>query len=111
MPTVELTDVDSVRQFMQKSASDKLQDDDIEVMVGAASEAIQRHCNREFLPAEAQMRSFEFQPNGDDFEVIDLKPYEYRALTTVVLDADLVPATLNMAQVRPWPYPSRDGTL
>lgn len=108
----ELTDVDSVRQFMQKSTSDKLQDEDIEVLVLGASQAIIRYCNREFGPTPEETRSFEFEPNGNGFETVDLKPYEYRTLKTVTIDPDFSGGTaLTSNQYRQWPYPARDGTF
>jgi hypothetical protein len=112
MPALELTDIASVRQFMQKSQSDKLQDPDIETLIEQASDEIQRHCNREFAPAsDDATRSFEFQPNGNGFEVIDLKPYEYRALHSVTLDPDFEAIELEASQYRVWPFPARDGTF
>jgi hypothetical protein len=107
----DLTDVASVRQLMQKTTSDKLQDPDIETLIHQASDAIQRHCNREFAPASSKvLRSFEFEPNTS-LDLIDLKPYEYRALHTVTLDPDLEPVTLDATQFRTWPFPARDGTF
>jgi hypothetical protein len=113
MAAVELTDVDSVRQFMQKSVSDKLQDEDIEVLILGVSDAFPRHCNREFGPTGTETtRSFEFEPNGNGFEVVDLKPYEYRALHGVTLDPDFAPGTILVAnQYREWSFPARDGTF
>lgn len=107
---VELTDVESVRQFMQKSLSDKLQDEDIEVLILQASEAIERHCNRQFVREGEGTRSFEFLPNTG-LDLIDLKPYEFRSVQEVVLDPDLTPVVLVASQYRLWPYPSRDGTF
>lgn len=106
----ELTDVESVRQFMQKSVSDKLQDEDLKILILQASEEIERHCNRQFFPEPEATKSFEFLPN-ETLDLIDLKPTEYRALTTVVLDPDLTPVTLAAGTYRPYPYPSRDGTF
>jgi hypothetical protein len=107
-----LTDLASIRQFMQKTVSDKLQDADLETLNVQASAAIQRHCNREFAPAStAVKRSFEFEPESSGFNVIDLKPYEYRAVTTVTIDPDFTPVTLSSDQFRKWPLPSRDGTF
>lgn len=109
-PAVELTDIESVRQFMQKSLSDKLQDEDLEILILQASEGIERHCNRQFIREDAQTKSFEFIVNTG-LDLVDLKPYEYRVLKEVVLDPDLTPVTLSAYQYRPWPYPSRDGTF
>lgn len=107
----DLTDVASVRQLMQKTTSDKLQDPDIETLIHQASAAIQRHCNREFAPASPKvLRSFEFEPNTG-LDLIDLKPYEYRALQIVTLDPDLEPVTLDATHFRTWPFPARDGTF
>jgi hypothetical protein len=109
---VELTDVESVRQFMQKSVADKLQDIDIETLIVAASGAIQRYCNREFAPASPPAtRSFEFQTLESGVDLIDLTPYEYRAVEEVKLDPDLEkPLVLTTVQYRPWPLPAIDGT-
>jgi len=112
MAAAELVDVDSVRQFMGKSVRDKLQDEDLEVLILGASQAIPRHCNREFGPTNKQVRSFEFEPNGDGFELLDLKPYEYRVLREVTLDPDVESGTkLEAGQFREWPFPERDGTF
>jgi hypothetical protein len=114
--SVKLCNLEEVRQLMQKSLSDKLQDPDIEAIIPQASEAIQRHCNREFTPPSSKvLRSFEFEPNtpatAGTLELIDLKPYEYRSVEVVTLDPDLEPVTLTAAQYRTWPFPSRDGTF
>lgn len=109
MPPVELTDIGSVRQFMQKSVSDKLQDEDLEVLIRQLSEEVQRHLNREFLPASTSLRSFEYLPNTT-FDLIDLQPYEYRKVVKVVLDPDLTPVTLPATSYRPYPTQSRDGS-
>lgn len=112
MSVIELTDITSVRQFMQKSLSDKLQDEDLEVLIRQASEEIQRFCNREFLPAKTETRSFELVPNTNPYELLDLAPYEYRAIKKVTVDPDLeTPVVLTAVQYRPWPYPARDGTF
>jgi len=108
--TAELTDLASVRQFMQKTTADKLQDADLEVLILQASEAIERHCNREFDRVDNTLRSFEFLMNGQ-LELVDLKPFEYRVLREVKLDPDLTPVVLSAVQYRQWPYPSRDGTF
>ncbi len=110
--SVELTDIESVRQFMQKSTSDTLQDEDIGVLILQCSEAITRHCNRQFGPAESEVtRGFELEPNGG-WELIDLKPYEYRAIKTVTIDPDFSGGTALTANTyRFWPYPSREGTF
>ena len=110
MSGVELTDITSVRQFMQKSLSDKLQDEDLEILIRQASPAIERFCNRQFVAQPKTLKSFEFLPN-ESLELIDLKPYEFRTIQKVVLDPDLTPVTLTTAQYRAWPYPARDGTF
>jgi hypothetical protein len=109
---VELTDVESVRQFMQQSVSNKLQDPDLETLIDQASGAIQRYCNREFAPASALLtRSFEFMPVSSGMDLIDLTPYEYRVVEEVIVDPDLEkPIVLPAAQYRPWPLPAIDGT-
>lgn len=106
----ELTDIDSVRQFMQKSFSDKLQDEDLEVLILQSSEAIERYCNRQFFPETAVMKSFEFYPTWG-YEVVDVKPTEFRAITSITIDPDLTPVALTAAHYRPHPYPARDGTF
>lgn len=94
---------------MQKTVSDKLQDEDLEVLIRQLSEEVQRHCNREFLPNSTSMRSFEYLPNTT-FDLVDLAPYEFRAVKAVVLDPDLTPVTLAAACYRPYPTQTRDGT-
>lgn len=96
---------------MQKSVPDKLQDEDLEVIIRQASEAIQRHCNRLLLPAASSTKSFEFLPNTNNWDLIDLKPYEFRAVKKVTLDPDLTSVELVATQYRSYPYPSRDGTF
>jgi hypothetical protein len=107
---LELTDIDSVRQFMQKSLSDKLQDEDLEILINQASEAITGYTNREFTPTNGATRSFEYTP-VDCYDVLDLAPYELRTLTKVQLDPEVESGTeLTGTQYRLRPYPPRDGT-
>lgn len=97
---------------MQKRTSDTTQDADLEVLITQASMAIQRHCNREFTPTTGATRSFEFEPVGSGFEILDTTPYEIRTVTTVKLDTDTGPGvTLETGQYRLWPYPARDSTF
>ncbi len=111
MADVELTSISEVRQYMQKSLSDKLQDADIETLIGEASGEIQRQCNREFAPpSPPKTRSFEFEPNNG-FDLIDLTPFEYRVVEEVTLDPDITPKVLLAAEYRSYPYPSREGTF
>jgi hypothetical protein len=106
---VELTDVDGVRQSMQKSLRDKLQDEDLEVLILQASEAIARATNREFGPTNGATRSFEYTPTDD---VLDLAPYEIRTLTKAQLDPEVESGVeLTSRQYRLRPYPARDGTF
>lgn len=109
---VELTDVDGVRQAMQKSLRDKLQDEDLEVLILQASEAIARVTNREFGPTNDATRSFEYTQTGID-DILDLAPYELRTLTKVELDpeAEAGGVELSSAKYRLRPYPPRDGTF
>jgi hypothetical protein len=109
--SVELTDIASVRQFMQKAVADKLQDADLEALIRQASAAVQRHCNRQFVREDHATHSFEFLPVGGGWELVDLKPYEFRTIKAVKLDPDLTPTTLTAAQYRPGPYPPIDGTF
>lgn len=107
-----LTDLASVRQFMQKVSGDTSQDADIEVLIVQASEAIPRFCNREFVPTEATTRSFEYRPSGNLTDVLDLVPYEVRSISKIVLDPEEKGGTeLTTQQHRPWSYPARDGTF
>jgi hypothetical protein len=107
----ELTDVDSVRQYMQKTLNDKLQDEDVETLIYQASEAVQRYTSREFTATNNATRSFEWTPT-DCYDILDLAPYELRAVTSVNLDADTeAPTTLTGLQYRLRPYPPRDGTF
>src|SRR5438105_1966160 len=106
----ELTDIESVRQFMQKSLSDKLQDEDLEILILQMSEGFERYCNRQFVREDNQTKSFEFLVNTG-LDLVDLKPYEYRTLKEVTLDPDLTPVVLTSVHYRPWPYPSRDGSF
>lgn len=106
----ELTDVDSVRQFMQKSLSDKLQDEDLETLIIQASPAIERRCSREFFSTPNATRSFEFTPECNG--VLNLTPYELRDVSAVVVDPDLEGGTtLTTSQYQLKPFPARDGTF
>lgn len=107
----ELTDIDSVRQFMQKTTNDKTQDDDLTVLIIQASETIERYCSREFGPTANATRSFEWTPEGF-YDVLDLAPYELRTLTAATVDPDLEGGVaLTAVQYRLSPYPPRDGTF
>jgi len=110
--TADLTTIAAVRQFMQKRVSDTTQDRDLEVLITQASETIQGYCNREFAPAAPATRSFELEPVSSELQLLDVTPYEIRAITGVVLDPDTEnPVTLAADQYRLWPYPARDGTF
>jgi hypothetical protein len=111
---VPLTDLDSVRQFMQKTASDLAQDTDIEVLIEEVSEGIERFCDREFGPSNDKTRSFEYvQASGfRASDVLNTNPYEFRTVEKVVYDPDIGGGTeVDPSAFRPWPYPARDGTF
>jgi hypothetical protein len=111
---VPLTDLASVRQFMQKTASDVAQDPDIEVLIEEVSEGIERFCDREFGPTDAETRSFEYvqSPGFCASDVLNTNPYEFRTVTKVVYDPEVGGGTeVDPNAFRPWPYPARDGTF
>ena len=113
MSSLELTDITSVRQFMQKTTNESILDPDLEVLILQASEAIERYCNRQFLREGSATKSFEFLPSTNGWDVVDMKPYEARTVTEVKLDADLKAGGVVLASTyyRLGPYPSRDGTF
>lgn len=108
MAAIDLTTVDSVRQFMQFSAADTEQDAIIAATITRASRAIMRDCQREFKTTvpDGTAREFEYAGNG----FLDLSPFDLRTLTTVEVDSDTdTPTTLGVDQFRLYPFPTPEG--
>lgn len=108
-----LTDLASVRQYLQETSDQAAQDEDIEVLIKQVSDAIPRYCNREFGPTNAATRSFEFTPEYDNPTIaVNAIIYELRAIAKVVLDPDMDGGIeLPPTEWRLWPYPpTREAT-
>jgi hypothetical protein len=105
-----LTDVDSVRQYLQETVDQDAQNDDIEVLIVQASDAIPRYCKREFGVTDGETRGFEFRPESigpsQSSIVVNTLLYELRAVSKVVLDPDLGDGVeLSAEKYRLWSYP------
>lgn len=112
-----LTNVESVRQFLQQSSKLVAEEEDIEILCIQVSEAIPRYCNREFGPTAGDKRRFEFLPGCSPLStranpvVVNVTPYELRTVTKATLDPEVSGGTdLTTGQWRLWPLPARDGT-
>lgn len=110
MASTDLCTLSEVRSFLQKPSTDTNQDAIISSLITRASLAIMRYCDREFAPASTStVRKFEWNPRN--YGLLDLAPYDVRAVTLVRLDSDQTsPTTLTTDEYRLWPRPSRDGT-
>lgn len=114
----QLTEVESVRQFLQQSSKIVAEEEDIETLIVQASDAIPRYVDREFGPTSNEKRSFEFLPPDSspmpahaESLVVNVTPYELRAVTKATLDPEVSGGTdLTAGQWRLYPYPARDGT-
>lgn len=114
-----LTDLESVRQFLQERAQIEAQDDDIEELILQVSDAIPRYCLREFVPSYGVTRSFELMPTQGAHwpwpsraERVNFVRYEARSISKIVLDPDIEGGVeLPPEEWRLYPYPgSREGT-
>lgn len=102
MAAQDLTTLTAVRRFLQKSATDTAQDDEIGYMITSASDAIMRYCQREFksTASPGTVRKFEYRGNG----YLDLAPFDLRSVTLIRMDPDLSsPYTVNTAEYRLYP--------
>jgi hypothetical protein len=107
-----LTDLASVREFMQETTADAFLDPDLETLIVQASEAITGFCDREFSPSDNETRSFEFQPTGNGLDLLSLAPFEVREVSVVMLDPEASGGTeVEANRYRVWPFPARDGTF
>lgn len=113
---VPLTDLESVRQFLQVEEDDTDQDDDIVVLIEQVSDAIPRYCKREFGPTDGETRSFEYMPERDGLHaspiVVNFMQYEAREVTGITIDPDIDGGVeLTAADWRLWPFPQTpEGT-
>lgn len=104
----DLTTLDAVREFLQIRDEDIEQDTVISALITRASLAIMRHTGREFAPKTNDAeRVFAYTGRG----MLDLAPYEARAVTTVTIDSDLPsPRALTLGtNYRLRPLPAREG--
>lgn len=112
MAAIDLTTVDSVRQFMQFRDADTEQDPIIPSLVTAASRAIMRDCQREFKTGVADGTAREFEYKGDGF--LDLGPFDLRALADPGVEVDSdgdSPTTITTDQYRLYPFPNAEGVF
>lgn len=101
-PDARLTSVEAVREFLQKPDSDTAQDNVIEELIGRASAAIERFCQRKFTASGVATRSF-LTRNG----YLSFAPYELQAATEVIVDSNTLTAGSDGYQLRP--VPAHDG--
>jgi hypothetical protein len=103
--SVDLTTLAAVREHMQISdADDDAQDDLIEELIPAVSEAVRDWCEREFVDAAAGgERTFYYDGKG----WLDLAPYDARSIVTVTVDGQ----ELGEAAFDVWPLPARHGVV
>jgi hypothetical protein len=107
----DLTDLESVRAFLQYNADDVDQDPVIEGMITAASRSILEEFEREFAPAtNAETRRFVFDLREPR---LALSPYDLRAVTSVTLNANEAPGTplTEWADYELAPYPAKHGVF
>lgn len=100
-----LCELEDVRLFLQKQETDTTQDDEIEVLCGAASAAITEHCQREFEDAGSAARTFEYRGGG----YLSLAPYDLREVDEIKIDADEDNPTVLEAEEWRLPAPLKDG--
>jgi hypothetical protein len=108
MATQDLTTLNAVRRFLQKSATDTAQDALIEDLITHASDAIMRYCQREFKTTTtgSTARSFEYRGGG----FLDLSPFDARTITQIRLDTDeATPTTLQTDEWRAYPVHKPHG--
>lgn len=108
MATQDLCAASDVRTFLQKSTGDTAQDTEIENMITPASDAIMRHCEREFKTTASGSTARTFEYAGGGF--LSLAPYDAQTVTLVRIDTDQSsPTTLSSTDYRLWPNPAKDG--
>lgn len=93
MAAGDLTDLNSVRLFMQKgtAGANTEQDALINALIPAASRVILQWTGREFAPAStAVTRTFTYDGSG----LLDLVPYDLRTITAISRDPAGTPAAL-----------------
>jgi hypothetical protein len=111
MAAIDLTDLASVRAFLQYNAGDVDQDPVIGPMITAASRAILEELEREFAPAtNAATRRFVFDLREPR---LALSPWDLRAVTNVVLNPQESGGTplTEWADYELAPYPAKHGVF
>lgn len=106
----DLCTLADVRSMLQKQGTEVDQDSLLQALIGRASRAIMRYCEREFAPqTSAATRIFEIDGDwGNAF--LSLAPYDLRTVTSVKMDTDLGAGfTLTAAEYRLFPRPAKDG--
>lgn len=107
MPSGDLTTLNAVRTFMQKSDSDTEQDALLSLLIPAASRTICQWTGRQFAPAETNA-THSFIWDGSDR--VYFTPYDLRSATLAQLDTDIgSPLTLTTADYRLEPLNGADG--
>lgn len=115
--SIDLTDLASLRTFMQTPAGDVEQDAIIGQLITAASRAISTHLGRELRSSGTATRRFELdarnQPSSLDGHParLDLHPYDLQTLTSLRVDPEATPTTLTLdADFRLLPVTKADGS-
>jgi len=104
MAAGDLTDLASCKADLDLSGN--VRDAVVQTAITAASRAITVHCQREFVPTNAQTRTFAWAGG-----VLDLAPYDLRAVTSLTVGTD-DPASqqvLAASDYRLRPKPAADG--
>lgn len=99
-----------VRAFLQKSTTDTGQDALIDALIPRASEAVMHFTERELAPAtDGATREFTVERSDGEL-LVDLAPYDLRAVTQVAIDTDTTsPYVLSVDEYRLRPKPAPDG--
>jgi hypothetical protein len=103
-----LCSLEDVRDLLQTNDDNTDQDDVITDLIARASDAILFEFAREFAPAgdPGETRRFQMDLSAG---LLDLAPYDARAVTAVVLDPDDDAVELETTDWRLGPLPSRHG--
>lgn len=110
MAAHDLTDLATVRSYLQKQTGDVGQDAIINVFISAASRLILAEFEREFAPVTAAAtRRFELDVEEP---YLDLAPYDLRTLTSLTIDPqDGGPVLVEHDDFRLKPRPAKDGVV
>ena len=110
MATQDLTTKAEVKEHLGIAASNTDHDDLLDDLVTAASDAIMRYAQREFVTTTAGSTARDFRYNGRGF--LNLAPWDLRSVESVVIDVDGVSpdsTTLDADDYRLMPVHKPDG--